>query len=266
MKKFDYRGKVAIITGASSGIGKCLAHELITKYSSRVIGISRGAERLNEARDELGELFVPFPMDASLNEEWLRLREYLEKTDTCPDILINCAGILPKFEPFLKSGSERLRQVMDINLMAGAFGCETIMPMMKKGSVVINISSSSALCPFSLVSAYSASKAAFERFSECLACESKDISVTTILPGFVKTDIMRDQGASKKEKGLIDKFSADPNRVAKKILSKGGRRKKRAVIGFDAHLMSFLYKLFPNSAPKIISGFLKKSGLELFAQ
>ncbi|MBQ7907300.1 MAG: SDR family NAD(P)-dependent oxidoreductase [Clostridia bacterium] len=266
MKRFDYKDKVAIITGASSGIGKALAGELIKRYNCTVFAIARNEERLRLAKEELGDLYVPYPMDATSKEGWQELRDFLKKSDTPPDILINCAGVLPKFEPFLKSGSEKLLEVISINLMAGVYGCEAFMPIMNEGSIVINIASSSALCPFGLVSAYSASKAAFERFSEALACESTRISVTTALPGFVKTDIMRGQNPSQREKSLIDKFSADADKVAKKILAKARKRKRRTVIGFDAKLMDFMYKHFPNSAPKMISSFLKKSGLALFAQ
>ena len=264
MKRFDYTGKIAIITGASSGIGKELARELISKYGCTVYALSRGKERLELARQELGKSYIPYPMDASSKENWRDFAELLKNNDTSPDILINCAGILPKFEPFLASGSEALKNVVEINLMAGVYGCESIIPLMKDGSAVINISSASALCPFALTSAYSASKAGFENFSEALSCELDNISVTTVMPGFVKTDIMKSQGASDKDKKFIDKFSADAYRVARKILKATRKRKRHLVIGYDAKMMSSFYKSFPNSAPKTISRFLKKSGLALF--
>jgi short-subunit dehydrogenase len=104
-------------------------------------------------------------------------------------------------------------------------------------------------------------------FKNCaLAYEQKDFSVTTVLPGFVKTDIMKNQDASKRDKSLIDKFSANPNKITRKILSKARKRKKRIVLGTDGRLLGFAYKHFPNIAPKIIGNFLKKSGLELFSQ
>ena len=105
------------------------------------------------------------------------------------------------------------------------------------------------------------------RFKNCaLAYEQKDFSVTTVLPGFVKTDIMKNQNASKGDKSLIDKFSANPRKITRKILSKAKKRKKRIVLGIDGKLLGFMYKHFPNVAPKIIGKFLKKSGLELFSQ
>ena len=67
-----------------------------------------------------------------------------------------------------------------------------------------------------------------------------------------------------KEAKLIKLFSADCSKVVGKILRKVRRRKKRIVTGLDGHFMSGLYRLFPNFAPKFISWFLRKSGLDLF--
>ena len=84
------------------------------------------------------------------------------------------------------------------------------------------------------------------------------------MPGFVKTDIMKGHSINEREKGIINFFSADVTKTANKILKRVRRRKRRIVVGFDAHIMSLAYRLFPRLAPKLFSGIIKKSNLELF--
>jgi hypothetical protein len=77
---------------------------------------------------------------------------------------------------------------------------------------------------------------------------------------------MKNQHASKRDKSLIDKFSASPVKITRKILKKASKRKKRLILGIDGRLLGFAYKHFPNLAPSLIGKFLKKSGLELFSR
>jgi NADP-dependent 3-hydroxy acid dehydrogenase YdfG len=63
MKKLDYKNKTVIITGASSGIGKEIASELIENYGCTVYGIARNESRLSEAKSLLGDKFIPYSMD-----------------------------------------------------------------------------------------------------------------------------------------------------------------------------------------------------------
>ena len=266
MKKFDYNNKVAIVTGASSGIGKAIATELITKYNCTVYAVARNEERLNLTKQSLGEKYIPTPFDVCLEENWQGLAQKLKNDGVSVDILINCAGILPKFKPFEKSNPSELKGVFDINFFSCVYSCHHLRECISDKGMIINISSASALCPFSGVSAYSSSKSALDRFSTTLAYEYKDISVTTVLPGFVKTDIMKSQNTTQKDRSLIDKFSANPAKITRKILKKARKRKKRIILGFDGRLLGFLYKHFPNLGPKVIGKFLKKSGLKLFLE
>lgn len=264
MKKLDYKNKVVIVTGASSGIGKEICNQLISKYDCTVYGIARNEARLQEAKNLLGEKFIPYSMDVSLKENWFDFAEFLKNGVISVDILINCAGILPKFASFENTEIEQYEKAISINFLSQVYGCKTILPLINKGGAIVNVASSSALCPFSLVSGYTASKSASYHFTQSIAREIKDISVSCVLCGFVKTDIMKNQDINEKEAGLIKLVSADCDKTVKKILSRVKHRKKRIVTGFDGHFMSFLYRLFPNFAPKFISWFLKKSGLDLF--
>lgn len=264
MKRFDYSNKTIVLTGASSGIGKEIARQLISKYGCTVYAIARNQERLLSARNELGENYIIYPMDVACKENWIGLQAYLKNSSIRVDALINCAGILPKFATLENTDIEEYEKAISINYLSQVYACKLILPMMNEGGAIVNIASASALCPFSLVSAYSASKASACRFSESISQEIKHISVSTVLCGFVKTDIMKNQEMNDKEAKLIKHFSADCQKTVKKLLRRVRRRKRRIVTGFDGHFMSLMYRLFPNFAPKFFSWFLRKSGLDMF--
>ena len=266
MNKYFNQNSTVIVTGASSGIGKCLSEILITKFGAKVIGIGRNEDKLSSVKSMLGDNFIPYKMDVSVKEEWNILSNYLQAENISVNALINCAGVLPKFSKFNKSVSNMARSVMDTNFFSIVYSSEVFIPILKeaKNAIMINVLSSSALCPFAGVSLYSSSKSAGVRFSECLGFENKDVLVATVMPGFTKTEVMRNQNATDKERGIIDKISASPNKVASKILKRASSGKKRIIIGFDAHLMNLLYKFFPRTAPRLIGWFLRKTKMKLF--
>lgn len=268
MNKYFNEHTTIILTGASSGIGKCLAEILTANYNAKVIGIGRNEEKLSSVKTMLGNNFTPYKMDVSIKAEWERLSSFLQSEKITPNALINCAGVLPKFSKFNKGVSTDAKAVMDTNFFSIVYSSEIFIPLLKKAKnpIIINVLSSSALCPFAGVSLYSSSKSAGVRFSECLGFENKDILVSTVMPGFTKTDVMRNQNATDKERGVIDKISAPADRVAKKIIKRASKGKKRIIIGFDAHLMNLLYKFFPRTAPRLIGWFLRKTKMKLFEE
>ena len=266
--RYNFTNKTAVITGASSGIGKAIAFTLIKKYSCTVIAVARNEERLLKTKEELGEFgerYIVRPFDASSKEAWLKLAEDLKNTDTSLDILINCAGILPKF----KSGesSDEVERIFNINFFSQVYSVEALFPLLKESErgAIINVASAAALCPFAGIASYAASKSASERYTAALACESK-MFVSCILPGFVKTDIMKNQGASEKESKLFYKICADLDKTVKKIMRRLRRGKSRIIVGLDARMMNLLFKLFPTRAPRIISWFLRKTKLDIFKE
>ncbi|MBQ8145653.1 MAG: SDR family oxidoreductase [Clostridia bacterium] len=267
MKKFDYNNKIAIVTGATSGIGYEIARTLIQKYNCKVYGIARSVKKLEALREELGPYnFMCCTMDVTDKGSWEKLKIYFDTVKEEPDILINCAGILPKFSRVANTSIEDIERAMDVNFMSCVYSCKIIMPIIKKGGMVINVSSASALCSFGGIGAYSASKGALLRFSEALACEERDISVSCVMPGFVKTDIMKEQSVAQKDAKLINRVSADPQKTVKKLLRRARKRKKRIVLGSDGHLMSLMYRLFPRLAPSFFTKTVRKAKLEMFKE
>lgn len=266
MKRLKFKDKTVLITGASSGIGKSMAKYLIEKYNCRIYAIARNLEKLSLVAAELGENYIPYSLDVSNGDGWADLSKFFEENNINIDVLINCAGVLPEFKSFDKTEINELENVLKINFLADAYSIKALLPFINDGGAIVNISSASALCPFGGVSIYSASKAALDNFSVSIANEQKSVSVSSVLPGFVRTDIMKNQSLNNKEAKLIRAFSADSDKVSRKILKRVAKRKGRIIVGKDAHLLNFLYKHFPRLAPKLITKFLRKSGLSLFSK
>ena len=266
MNKYFNEQSTILLTGASSGIGKNLATILIKKYGAKVIGVARSEDKLSKVKKELGENFTYLTFDVSLEESWQALYKHLTDNKIHLTGIINSAGVLPEFSSFNGEYFEQNKNVININYLSVVYSAKYILPVIKNQPkpTMINVSSSSSLCPFQGISLYSSTKAAVTRFSECIAYENKNVNVVTVMPGFTKTEVMRNQSINQKEKGLIDKISANPIKVAKKILRKASKGKKRVITGFDAHLMNFLYKFFPTLAPRLIGWFLRKSKMKVF--
>lgn len=267
MKKFNYQNKTIIVTGASSGIGKDVASILINKYNAKVIAVARNEEKLISVKNSFNEksnLYVVYPFDVGDYNAWLNFKNNLIENKIEVDGIINCAGVLPEFTTFNKTDILEFEKVINVNFYSVVYSAKTILPLVNAGGFITNVTSSSALCPFAGVSAYTASKSACERFSIALSCEVKNVSVTTVMPGFTKTNIMRSQTINDKESGVIGRLSASSMKVAKKILTKTAKRKKRLITGIDAHFMNFLFKFFPTLSPRFITWFLKKSNFSTF--
>lgn len=265
---YNFKGKTVVITGASSGIGKEMTSRLINKFGCTVYAIARREGLLNELRQELGDRLIPCPFDASVKENWTSFAARLNDEGVIVDTLINCAGVLPKFSSVENMDSAAVSEAMNINFFAQVYATEAMLPIVKKSTQggIISFASSSALCPFAGVSAYCASKSASRMYFECLARENRKIYVSTVMNGFVKTDIMKNQGASEKDTKLFSRVCADLNKTVRRIMRKIRWKRVRIVVGLDAHLMNFLYKCFPNAGPRLVSRILKKSGLEIFSQ
>lgn len=266
MNKFFNEQSNIVVTGASSGIGKELSNLLVTKYGATVIGVARSEDKLNSVKNALGDKFIPYSMDVGEKDSWQNLLSFISEKNISVNGVINCAGVLPKFSAFSSKYYDENEKIVNVNFLSVVYSAKYFLDILNKADnpVMINVSSSSALCPFAGISLYTATKTAVERFSESLSCENKKIKVVTVMPGFTKTEVMRSQNVTSKEKGLIDKISASPKKVARKILKKASKGRRRVITGFDAHLMNFLFKFFPRSAPRLIGWFLKKTKMKLF--
>lgn len=257
--------KTVIVTGASQGIGYELSKRLILKYDCTVIAVARNIEKLNKAKESLGEKYIVFSCDVSKYEDWLNLADYIKNSGLNPQILINNAGMMLPFVNAENCSLDDYEKIFKTNFISVLYSLKAVVPLLTDDKGLVNISSSSSLCPIIGQSGYCLSKSAVKSFTEVLQTEAK-YYVGLIMPGFCRTNIMSSLLSSEKEKKLVDKISMPADKCAKKILNAVNKKRRRKIIGIDAKLMHIMYRLFPRSAGKIIASVLKKSKLNLFDQ
>ncbi len=266
---FDY--KTIIISGASSGIGKGIATRLIKEHGCNVIGIARNEERLISFKEELGSYghkFSYYTFDVSLENKWRELADTLKRENIKPDILINNAGILPKFDRFLNYSIDEIRKAMEINFYSCVYSMQALMPLILKSdsAAVVNVASSAALCSLAGTSVYSASKAALKGFTEAVREEHRgECYIALICPGFTKTDIFRNQSkSSDKAQKAMDLISTDCDKMVNNIIRGIWKKRDKMVFGMDAHFMDKGYKILGTKCSLISSKVMKVSGLDMF--
>lgn len=189
------KGKVAIVTGASAGMGKDIAY-YYAKEGARVLAVARRAERLTalaeSAKDLEGEI-VPFPADmADKNQIKAMIDEAIKRFGTL-DILVNNAGIMDNFSPAGDVDDEMWEQVININLNAPFYATRyALQHFLKAGSgVIINVASIGGLCGSRAGAAYTTSKHGLVGFTKNTASmyANKNIRCNAICPGGVETEI-----------------------------------------------------------------------------
>ena len=264
------KDQYVILSGASSGIGKELTKILMDKYGANVIGIGRSEQKMLALQTELGEQssrFSYYLFDVGKRDGWQALRDNLLKQQIKPVLLINNAGVFPPFQKLTDMQPAQVEAVLQTNFYASVYSVEqlkdTLIPSGKKLPAIVNVSSSSALCTVVGAGAYSASKAALKAYTEALAMEEKGkLHVGIIYPGTTATELFSSDENTKNS--ALDIVAMPARKMAKKIARKIYRRKRRAVLGWDAKLMNLTAKCMPVSGLFLIRGVMKLSRSKVF--
>jgi len=199
--------KIAVVTGGGSGIGLAIAQKF-TEHNITTIIVGRDKQKLDKAKEKLGELCVPFCFDLTNLPAIPALIKDVIKQFGAIDILVNNAGINLKKE-FTEVGDEEFQKILHTNLTAVfTLSREVVKEMLKKSNgCIINISSMAAQYGLPKVIAYTASKSAIEGMTKAMAVElsPKGIRVNCIAPGFIATDMSAkalDSDAERKQRVL----------------------------------------------------------------
>ncbi len=264
-------GKTCIVTGASGGIGAGIAATLIKQHNCKVIGIARSEPKMLKFIDELGpdyaQNFTYKLFDVSKKENWDSFYASLVEDGTQVDILINNAGILPKFKRFDRYSMDEIEAAININFYSAVYSIKAFLPMLiARHGAIFNIDSSAALMSLAGTSMYSASKAALKGFTESLREDLRGkVFVGLVCPGFTKTDIMRGQsnegGQGQK---IIDMISTDCDKMVKMIMYGIAHKHQLQVHGMDAHAMNIANKLMPVDGTRIFSAVMRLAHIDLF--
>jgi NAD(P)-dependent dehydrogenase (short-subunit alcohol dehydrogenase family) len=185
-----------IITGGSRGIGRQIALSFSEDRDSRILITGRDEKAMVEtAESAANENITWFRTDFSTGNGQLKfLVDHINAEFSIVDILINNAGVLVN-KSFSDLKDDEIRLMMEINYFAPVFLTRTLLPLMRKGSHILNISSMGGFqgsTKFNGLSCYSASKAAIASFTECLANElsGTGISVNCLALGSVQTEML----------------------------------------------------------------------------
>jgi NAD(P)-dependent dehydrogenase (short-subunit alcohol dehydrogenase family) len=200
-KMFNLKNKIAVVTGASRGIGQSIAVELARAGADVVVSdILPGNQTVNRIRSLKRKSFYVKADISNRTEVEFLFKETIKKFRKI-DILVNNAGI---FQPNSseKVTEEEWDRTLDINLK-GLFLCsQQAIKCMKRGSCIINISSIAGISGYSNAAAYCSSKGGIRLLTKSLAAElgSKGIRVNSVHPGVIETDMTKGILGNKKQK------------------------------------------------------------------
>jgi len=195
----ELAGRVALITGASRGIGRLVALRL-ARRGVRVALVSRSAGQLARTAEEItatsGQA-IAFPADVASQQSVADLREAVEDRLGQPSILVNAAGVFGPIQMVWNTDPAAWISTVMVNTIGPYLTCQAFVgDMVREGwGRVVNVTSAAALHdPGPINSAYGTSKAALNQFTRHLAAEISGSGVTAnvIHPGDVKTDMWAD--------------------------------------------------------------------------
>lgn len=196
---FDLTGKVAIVTGASRGIGEAIAWTYVRAGASVVIS-SRRLENIGPVADSINGEFpgraIGIAAHAGQREDTLDLVEQAVKQFGRLDVAVNNAATNPHFGPLLTSEPSHWDKIMEVNVKGYFWLCQAAARQMQKqgdGGKIINVASIAGLAPGAMMGIYSVSKAAVLMMTKSLATElgADNIQVNAVAPGFIKTKFSR---------------------------------------------------------------------------
>ena len=199
--------KTAVVTGASSGIGKAISVRLL-ELGFAVIGISRSIEK----KDFNNPHFTALQADLSNENSTLKLCEKLKRTDV--HILVNCAGF-GRFEPHEELDSQTITQMTFLNLTSAMLLTNALLRSLKSNDgYLININSIEALRASKFAAVYSATKAGLKAFGDSLFEETRKsgLSITNINPDMTESsfyDGLRFETSTKENEKLLSSDIAD---------------------------------------------------------
>lgn len=238
---------IAIITGASSGMGRAFVYAVDKAYTlDEIWVIARREERLQELSQQCRTTIRPLPLDLLDRGAFAALADLLEKVQPRVQLLINAAGF-GLFGTFTEM--DRNEQLDIISLNAGALTAVThlCLPYMHPGSAIINLASNSSWQPVPYINVYGASKAYVMSFSRALGMElrQRNIHVMAVAPGWIKTEFF-DRAVHDGTIQYYDRFYTAEQVVDKAM---GDLRKKKAVsiLGFPVRLQVAAVKHLPVS-------------------
>jgi short-subunit dehydrogenase len=254
----DLRGQRILITGASSGIGRCMAEQAAAR-GAHVAVAARSAEKLHDLANTLtarGSRVLAVPADVASEADREHLLETIAVHFGGLDILVNNAGVA-SFGHFATSSEEILRKIMEVNFFAPAELIRSAVPILVNGHkpAIVNVASMCGRRGLPAWTEYSASKFALCGLTEALRGELArfEIDILLVLPGLTKSDLpshlLRNEGRMK-----IDFTKGMPaETVAAGILRALERNRTETILGLEARWILGINRLFPRVVDRLVA-------------
>lgn len=232
---------IAIITGASSGLGKEFARQLDKRlgHTDEIWLLARSRAALDELAESLRHKTRVIVIDLTEEKELRQFEEVLTIRSPRITVLVNCAGV-GSHKPFFEQSRTEIEAMVQVNVVALTRMTAICLPYLKQGSRLLQIASGAAFVPQKNFAVYAASKAYVYSFSRALGAELKErgVRVTTVCPGPVDTPFLDRAYGDVSELNLLRKLTmAEPARVAAKAITDCRRGKQVSVCGLPMGLL-----------------------------
>jgi short-subunit dehydrogenase len=253
------RDRVAVITGAGSGIGRALAVELAARGCHLGL-VDVNAEALGETASAAETQRVRVSQhvaDVSDPAQMAALPEAVLGAHGQVNLLVNNAGITLQ-KTFDSHSLDDWKRIVGINFWGVVYGCHFFLDALRSADEahIVNLSSMSAFAGQPMQSSYCATKAAIKGFSESLWAELavEGIGVTSVHPGAIKTEMIQatlaesdDPVAAQRAYEIVQKIGMNAERAARRIVRAVVKNKLRVRVGPDALLVDWLKRIAPVS-------------------
>jgi len=259
----DVRGLRLLITGASSGIGRCLA-EKAALQGARVALTARSADKLQELAKTLTSRnadAIAVPGDISSDDDRKRLLQTVVDHFGGLDVLVNNAGVA-SWAHFADSSEAVLRQVMEVNFFAPAELIRLAVPVLTQGRqpAIVNVASMCGRRGMPAWAEYSASKFGLCGLTEALRGEMVrfGIDVLLIVPGLTRSDLNRHLLLSRGREQIDFAAGMSPEEVADGILTALRDNRTETVLGKEARWLLRANRYFPRLVDWLIGRRVRK--------
>ena len=245
---------IALVTGASSGIGEAAAKRIAREPGAKLVLVARRQDRLEALAAEIGGATV-VPVDLTDDDAPAKVAEKVEAEHGRLDLLVNNAGAAWRGK-FGETGWENLERHMKLNFESVARLTEALLPILRRSapSSIVNVASTAGRVSRANSGAYSASKFALAGWTDALHLEEREngVHVGMVLPGFVATE-----GFPQKE--LVDNprtrwIVSTPDKVAEAIMEAGPGGKAERYVPRVYALAAASRVVMPSVVRRALSG------------
>lgn len=263
-----FRGKIALVTGSASGLGRGIALALAGAGCDLVL-VDLNEERLRETAstvEAIGRKYLMKKVDVSSRAEMEKMAGEVLAEWGRVDILVNNAGVGVGGE-LVNIPIDTIEWITGINLMGEIYGTRLFLPQMieRGGGHVVNVGSLSSLVILPFHIAYATTKFGLAGFSEALwsECRRNGIGVTLVCPGAVSTNIAegtrafasneRQEKVTERFERMLEDKGMDPEEAGRMVLQAIARDRYLLLLGREAYILYYLHRFFPGLMRRVVA-------------